>query len=97
MKLNKLNPIILATTAVLAGHANGATLAQYNFTSGSTASSDTELLTTASSITAGAGINNPAFTANRVEIGGDDTADVGTIFSVGEARSDALGSVKIRL
>ena len=58
MKLNKLNPLILAAAAVLAGHANAATIASANFT-GLTASGATGV-----AISGTAGVNG--FTWSRL-------------------------------
>ncbi|MCH7226888.1 PEP-CTERM sorting domain-containing protein [Haloferula sp. A504] len=66
--------IFLCAALIASASAQATVIAQYDFTGGSTASSDTELSTTASSFAA-SGIT-PSYTSNRVEIGGDDTPTV---------------------
>jgi len=72
----KNHPLALLTSAALgfAMQSHGATIALFNFTSGSAASSDTEILTTASDVTRGSGLSGAAFTNNRLEVQGTDTA-----------------------
>ncbi len=64
--------ILLCASLTAATSLRATTIASYDFTGGSTASSDTETFTTAGSISSGAGVT-PAFTSDRIEIGGDDT------------------------
>ncbi len=62
----------LSASLIAAASSPATPIAVYDFTAGATTSSDTETLTVAGAMLSGSGVT-PAFTSDRVEIGGDDT------------------------
>ncbi len=83
---------VATTLSVLPAATSAATIGLYDFTSGSVASSDTEPLTIMSSVTRGAGIPNSAFTNDRFEVGGDDTAFDTSNTTVSALLTDAINN-----
>jgi len=75
MKVNHYTTLLAAAALGLAVQAHGATIASFEFTGGSAASSDTETLTTASNVTFSSALSGGAFANDELEVQGSDTAN----------------------